>query len=362
MKILCFIDSLGSGGAQRQLVELAKGFKEKGHEVSFLTYHSINFFKLELDKHHIVVKTIIEPNYVKRLLKIRKVIRAEKPDAVLSFLEAANFMATLAGFPYRKWKLVVGERSANPTILTNKKLRFYRKAHFFADYIVGNSHKNIELVKKVIPRLKEKKLKVIYNSVEIPKQNNFSLPESESTSIVIAASYRAVKNLDGLIEALQLLPKEYRDKLKINWYGNITNENMYYKSQQEKVNQLGLNEVLILNDETNQIHQKYNNVDFIGLFSHFEGFPNTICEAMAMGKPVIVSKVSEVPLFIKENENGFLCDSNHPESIKNAIIKAIDSNAKQREMLGKNNYETAKNQFNKKVIIDEYLKLLKGEE
>lgn len=116
MKILCFIDSLGTGGAQRQMVEVAKGFKEKGHEVSFLTYHNINFFKPELDKHSIPVKTIEESNYVKRLFKIRKIIRKHQPDAVLSFLEAANFMATLAGFPSRKWKLVVGERSANPAI------------------------------------------------------------------------------------------------------------------------------------------------------------------------------------------------------------------------------------------------------
>lgn len=40
MKILCVIDCLGSGGAQRQLVNLATAFKEKGHEVSFLVYHS----------------------------------------------------------------------------------------------------------------------------------------------------------------------------------------------------------------------------------------------------------------------------------------------------------------------------------
>src|SRR5690606_7473545 len=117
MKILCVIDSLGSGGSQRQLVELAKGFKEKGHEVSFLTYHNINFFIPELDNHKITVNTIIEPNYIKRLLKIRKAIRNHQPEAVLSFLEAANFITTLSGVPYRKWKLVVGERSANPAIL-----------------------------------------------------------------------------------------------------------------------------------------------------------------------------------------------------------------------------------------------------
>lgn len=361
MKILCFIDSLGSGGAQRQMVELAKGFEEKGHDVSLLTYHNINFFKPELDKHNIAVKTVEESNYIKRLFKIRKTIRRHRPDAVLSFLEAANFMATFAGFPSRKWKLVVGERSANPAILSNNKLWWYRKAHFFADYIVGNSHKNIQLVKKIIPRINEEKLKVIYNSIEIPEQNNFSLPESESTSIVIAASYRAVKNLDGLIEALQLLPDEYKERLKINWYGNISMNNSYFQSQQKKIAQFNLNKVLTLNDKTNQIYQKYETADFVGLFSHFEGFPNTICEAMVMRKPVIVSKVSDVPLFIKENVNGFLCESNQPESIKNAFIKAIDSTQHQRMMMGENNFDVAKQQFNKEVIVDQYLKLLTDE-
>lgn len=362
MKILCVIDSLGSGGAQRQLVELAKGFKEKGHGVSFLTYHNINFFKPELDNHKIPVNTVIEPNYFKRLLKIRKAIRNHQPEAVLSFLEAANFIATFAGFPSRKWKLVVGERSANPGILNNNKLRLYRKAHFFSDYIVGNSHKNIELVKKIIPSINEKKLKVIYNSVEIPKHSNFSIPESDSISILIAASYRPVKNLDGLIEALKLLPNKYKTKLKINWYGNISMDNAYFQAQLKKINQLDLNEVLTLNDSTDQISQKYAVADFVGLFSHFEGFPNTICEAMAMGKPVIVTNVSDVPLFIKENENGFLCESNRPESIKNSLIKAIDSTAVQRKKMGENNYDVAKEHFNKEVIVEQYLKLLGNEE
>jgi len=38
MIILCVIDTLGSGGAQRQLVNIAIGFKERGHTVSFLVY------------------------------------------------------------------------------------------------------------------------------------------------------------------------------------------------------------------------------------------------------------------------------------------------------------------------------------
>lgn len=360
MKILCFIDSLGSGGAQRQLVELGKGFKEYGHEVLFLTYHEINFFKPELDAVHIPVKTIVEPNYLKRIFKIRKAIRKEKPDAVLSFLEGANFMATLAGFPSRNWKLVVGERSANPEILNNRKLKFYRKAHFLVDYIVGNSHKNIELVKKIIPNINNNKLKVIYNSVEIPRKTNYKIAENNVTKIVVAASYRAVKNLDGLIDALHLLPEKYKDKLIINWYGNIAMDNTYYQNQLDRINEFNLNDVLILNDKTNKIEEKYEAADFVGLFSHFEGFPNTICEAMALSKPVIVTKVSDVPLFVKENENGFLCESDNPDSIKNALIQGVNSSNKQRKRMGDNNYAIAIKEFSKEMIVSQYLNLLEN--
>ena len=45
MKILCFIDNLGSGGAQRRFTNLAVLFRKAGHQISFLTYSEGDFFK-----------------------------------------------------------------------------------------------------------------------------------------------------------------------------------------------------------------------------------------------------------------------------------------------------------------------------
>lgn len=362
MKILCVIDSLGSGGAQRQIVELAKGFKENGHEVIFITYHAINFHKPDLDHNQIHVRTIIEPNYFKRLIKMRRAIRSYEPDAVLSFLEAASFMATLAGFPFRKWRLVVGERNAKPDIATSLKKRFYRFFHLLSDFVVSNSYSNLKLVFKANPLLKRNKTKVIYNIVDFEKfKKEHKIRFNKKTSIVVAASYFKKKNLDNLINAVSKLTPNLKEQLVIDWYGNISKGNLYYQENENKIKELGLGNVLFLNDQTNQITQKYLAADFVGLFSHYEGFPNTICEAMALGKPVIVSKVSDVPLFIKENTNGFLCDSKDVESIKNALIKAINATQAQRLEMGKKNYKTAIQTFNKKVIVDQYLKLLESE-
>ena len=44
MKIVLFIDSLCAGGAQRQLVGLAKLLKEKGVDTEVLTYHKDEFY------------------------------------------------------------------------------------------------------------------------------------------------------------------------------------------------------------------------------------------------------------------------------------------------------------------------------
>lgn len=359
MKILCFIDSLGSGGAQRQLVELGKGFKEKGHEVVFLTYHEINFFKPELDKVNIPVKTVREVSYLKRVFKIRKAIRREKPDAVLSFLEAANFMATLAGFPFRKWKLVVGERSANPNIFKSKKLRLYRWLHLFADFVVGNSYTNLKMVKKINPLLNDKKCRVIYNIVNIPANNKEEINKQETgkINIAIAASYRPVKNLHNLINAVGQLPSNLSNQLNIEWYGNPEDER-YYTRNFERIKREKLNDIIHLNKARRNIFDVYRRADFIALFSQYEGFPNAICEGMSLKKPVIVSEVSDIPLFIKEGENGYLCNPSDVNSIKGALLKAIKSDPQKRELMGINNFTLVQNKFDREVIINNYLQFL----
>ena len=44
MRLLCFIDSLGAGGAQRQLVTLAIEFAKRGYDVEFLLYEHNDFY------------------------------------------------------------------------------------------------------------------------------------------------------------------------------------------------------------------------------------------------------------------------------------------------------------------------------
>lgn len=359
MKIVCLIDSLGSGGAQRQIVELAKGFKAKGHDVEIVIYHNNLFYKEDLDSNNIKIKLIQSKNYLTRIINIRKYIRRVKPNVVLSFLQVPSFIATLSGFPFRKWKLIVGERNADPAILNSRVQKFYRYFHVLADYVVGNSQANIELVKKINPLINSSRLKVIYNIVN----NTDILIKNDSINsilrITIAGRYEYQKNYIGLIEALNILPKHYKEKIKIECFGHLDTNNSYLKECLRKVDEYNLNNIISFNNETKHIGVEYDKSDFVALFSHYEGFPNVIGEAMSLGKPVIVSNVSDIPYLIKDEINGFICDPSNKESIKNVLIKAINSNDEIRKVMGENNKKLVKELFNNETIINNYLNLFK---
>lgn len=362
MKILCVIDSLGSGGAQRQLTEMAVGFAERGHCVSFLTYHSTNFFINRLDEKSIRIDTIVEKKYLKRFLKMRKFIRSNSFDIVVSFLEAPVFICELAGLPHRRWKLIVGERSADSKIHSSLKLKIFRWFHFLADYVVSNSYANMQMVKEVNPLLPFKKCKVIYNLIDF---NMWACSKKEyrlnqKFKIIVAASHGHNKNLNGLLGALILLSPEEINELKIEWYGDNIQEPYFDDSfciAKEKIIKNHLEGVISFFPATHSIAEIIKSADCVGLFSLNEGLPNIICEAMTFGKPVICSEVSDIPRILNYNKN-ILFNPQDPYSICDTLRYMINLNNEELGIMGDKNREIALNLFSKEKNINKYLELM----
>lgn len=355
---MCVIDSLGSGGAQRQLVELAKGFKEKGYTVSFLVYHEENFFKGDLNEINIPVTSIIESNYISRLFKIRRYIRKGKYDVVLSFLEAANFICEFAGLPWRSWKLIVGERSANPDILKWGIRRLYRWFHFFADYVVANSHENLKMVRVINPFLSQKKCKVIYNIVDFDywtQATDYVPCVGGKINLVVAASHQYMKNAKGLIEAVDYLNEDEKQRIKVTWYGEERSDDSLQKASL-MIKQRGLQNIFTFHNATNNINTKMQYADVVGLFSFYEGLPNVICEAMIIGKPIISSSVSDVPVLLSHNLN---CTFNphNSRNISKVLSYILSLGTEDLENIGKNNRLIGLELLNKNKIISSYSSL-----
>ncbi|MDM1355969.1 glycosyltransferase [Myroides marinus] len=358
MKIVFFIDCLGSGGAQRQLVNIAVALKKKGYDVHVVIYYNRMFYAQTLLDNDITINTLFDLSYKNRITGFNKLMKNIKPSVVIAFLEGPAVIASICKLiSSHRFKLIVGERSSNPNILTSVRLRGYRLFHLIADYVVANSYANLRLVNQAIPILNKKKQKVIYNMIDHeywkPFETNKSL-ENNKFRIVVAASHQHLKNCHNMILAISKLPIEMLERLEVVWFGDEREDNSY-KEACDLVVQLNLVNCIFFKAATKDIKNEMLHADCIGLFSFYEGLPNVVCEAMSLGKPVICSDISDISLLLKTSECVF--DPKDVSSICASFEFILSLSEDQLKMIGNINLDSSRNFFEMNEIVSAYEEL-----
>lgn len=352
MRIICFTDSLGSGGAQRQLVGLACMLKESGHEVTVLTYYDIPFYKYLLDDADIRTDTICNSNnYFKRIFLLYKYLRNYRDCVLIAYQETPSLISCILR-PLLKIKtLIVSERNTTQTVTMKDRLRFWLWR--FADFIVPNSHSQADfiLAKVNVPSCK---VLPITNFVDV---NTFSpLKNRERNNVIsVVASEKKEKNFEGIIRASRIL-RNQNVKFVLKWFGIRT---QLLAECRTIIEENGLADIVYVFEPVRDISMVYQNSDYFCLPSFFEGFPNVLCEAMSCGLPVACSNVCDNPYIVNNGENGFLFDPTSPESIANAIYSLLSMSDHQYAAMSVANRERALSLFSESTFIANYLELLK---
>lgn len=363
MRVLLLIPSLGSGGAERQLVTLAVLLKKNGFDIEFLIYHQEYFFKDILDENLINVNIVKAKNNFQRVLKVRQFIKKFNSEVVISFLETADFINCISSIGGGDFKVITTELSSNPSTFNTYKGKLFGLFRRYSDYIICNSNNALKLWSYYYPSYIGK-LDVIYNPVLLPKiTSEYIYRKNKKLNLVVAASYQYLKNPIGLINAVILLDENFRKKLKIDWYGRIevtTGDTKAYDEAIALIQNNNLHEVITLHPPTKEIANIMNSADVVGLFSELEGLPNAICEAMMIGKPIIMTKVSDYDLLVDES-NGILCDWNNPESIKFALEKMLKLDELSITEMGKSSKNKAEKLFSSEKIVKQWTKFLYNE-
>jgi len=366
MRILCLTDSLGSGGAQRQLVTLAVGLKKRRHSVRFLVYNPLNHFLPMLQEAGIPCQVVRPLSYWRRLIVLRRILRQDWQDVVIAFLEAPCLYAELAKICGQRWGLVTSERSAYPRI-TSTLGRCLRQFHRFADTVVTNSHTTRLMLEQGLPFLKSK-LHTVYNIVDLERFRPSSTITTKINErkpavlrIVVAASYQENKNMIGVAKALLCLRRDkINPSIMVDWFGAMGPDPEPFKQVKRFVAKNGLVESIRFHNATQAIAEKYASADAVGLFSFYEGLPNVVCEGMACGKPILLSKVCEADNLVRHGENGFLCDPTSSESIADSLIRLALLSKEERRNMGIKSRNMAESLFSENIVIECYERILKA--
>lgn len=361
MILLCFIDSLGSGGAQRQLLAVAKHMKQRRHEVYIAWYANDDFYRSSFEKIGVGCIHRIANSLHDRIRVFSEAVNEVKPDTVLAFLSGPSFYSCFwKGISFSKWNLVMSIRGNNLQRFLSLKKKIVRPVYFKARRIVCNSYAEAEVWNKHCSYLK-KKVIVIPNYVVVPNSyRNMVQKDKDVIRIIVPANLCSdIKNPMNVAKALTLLADKDRRRVLIDWYGRRYNGDILSPvcEQLEKyVKEHDLDSCFVTHDETREIYSKMATSDWVCLFSTEEGLPNVICEGMMMGKPVMMTKVSDWKQLI--DGNGIVCEGTDARSISVALGKMITYSKEDMMTMGNRSLELASMLFDENVITKKWESVL----
>ena len=353
-KILCFIDSIASGGAQRQLVGLAIMLKHSGYEVCIMTYYDLPFYKKDLDLNDVEYIYLNESK--RKFLRpfvIRRAINRFSPDIVISYLNTPSILACICKIVGGKWKLIVSERNTTQQLNWMERVKFclYR----FADAIVPNSYTQAQFIRMAFPKL-ESKITTITNFTD----TNRFCPVKEGHGMKTVCRMIGVgrislqKNVVNLIKAIGIV-KEMGLDVVVEWYGSPFK---YYQECESWIKRLHLEDHFSFKEPISNIEKAYSEADVFCLPSLYEGFPNVLCEAMACGLPVLCSNVCDNPMIMQDGENGYLFNPLNEKDIADKIAKFIQLPNSRKKEMGHKSRELAVKAFSEKIFLEKYESLI----
>lgn len=280
MNILFYISTIRGGGAARVMTNLANQFVEDGNKVCFITNFSEESEYFLDDK---VIRFSVEEkessyNFLRknihRIKYLRKVIKKEKPDIVVSFMHENDVRAYMATFAL-KTKLVLSVRNDPQTLYQNTiKKTIAKFVYSRADAVVFQT---TDAKKWFGNRIKESR--VIYNQVA---EEFFEVERAEQCKdIITTGKFLPQKNHMLLMEAYKKIADKTNEKLVI--YGDGKLRKFYL----DWIKNNGFENRVFLPGNISDVRQVLASGKLFVMSSNYEGMPNSLMEAMASGIPCI---------------------------------------------------------------------------
>ncbi len=355
MKILFVSGNLTDGGAQRVIAVVSSKLADLGHDVELFLFARN---KKEYPISEKVKVTSIADNFseykkissIKRMFILRRFLKKERPDVAIGFLEG-GYALYLASFGL-KIKKIASMRIDPKKYWQIKGFRTKIKKFWFssADSIVVQTTSQIENM----PKKMRRKCVVIANPISDKALDAVTIEKTDTCrKFVMAGRIEKQKNYEMAISALKMLIDKYPD-ISLDIYGK--------GSQAEDINSLimenGLSDNIKLCGWTDDTVNTYINYDAYLLTSNYEGMPNALMEAMAVGLPSISTDCPTGPSeLITDGNNGFLVPLGDAEALAQRMEMLMNMPKSERALIGSSAKNTMKEKFNSDVISKAWLKL-----
>lgn len=355
-KVSIVIPSLRGGGAEKVMINIMSKLDRNKFDIVLILLKKEGPY-IDLIPEDIFVIDLNSNRARSSVFKLLKELNKNRPNIILSTLGYLNLIL-LSIKPLLLWRPKIIVREANTPSkdmegLSNIKKflfkRLYRHLYKKADTVIaqcedmksdminylGVSGENIECIFNPLDIEKIKYLKKINN------------PYSENVINLIAIGrLEYQKGFDNLIRAFEIVNKNNK-----NTHLTILGEGSLKKELQNLINELNLNDKISLVSFKKNPYPYYYYSDMYILSSRWEGFPNTLLEALACETKVLSFDCKSGPREILDNgEYGILIKKEDFNDLAEGIIRYLNEPNKTGSRASKYSIENIVMEYEKVLI------------
>ena len=290
----------------------------------------------------------------KLLLKYIKVLRSEKPDAVITYNIKPNVYCGLAcrmlGIKYYPNVTGIGTVTEKTGLMKKLILGLYRAGLSGASCIFFQNAENLAMFRteKIISEKNAVRL-IPGSGVSLETHRPFPYERGEDVNFLFVGRIMHEKGIDELLAAIPAV-REKHPEAKFHFCGYFDEEK--YKTLFAEAEKNG---ELKYYGEQKDVRPFYQMAHCVVLPSYFEGMSNVLLEAGAHARPVITSDCSGCRDAADENENGFLVPVKDADALAAAMEKFLSLSFEEREQMGVKGREKIEKEFDRQIVADAYI-------
>jgi glycosyltransferase involved in cell wall biosynthesis len=326
VKLVLLIRDLRVGGAERQLVALAKSLDPEIFDVSVVCLYDQGVFTKELLESRVHIATLGKQgryDIPRFFWRFRKLLRDLRPDIVHSYLPVQNLLTLFARTAVPSARVVWGIRGSNTAPIRDWLARpVERMQALFSnvpDLTIFNSNAGREYHLSrgytssrtvVIPNGIDTKRFAPDRASGLKMRALWQIPE-DSLLIGIVGRLDPMKDHPTFLRAAASFAR-LRPDARYVCVG--AGQEAYSQHLRELAMELDLTDKVLWTGALDDVSSAYNALDICcSASSHGEGTSNSVSEAMACGVPCVVTNVGDSPLIV--GETGIVVPPRNPEAL-----------------------------------------------
>ncbi|MEX0383601.1 glycosyltransferase family 4 protein [Spiribacter pallidus] len=340
-RILFLVSSMQGGGAERVAALLCNHWVAEGHRVTLMPtfsgrgeclYPLDERVRLDFLADRVGSRRRSMLNKLRRFKALRRAIREIQPEVIVSFLTDVNVAAVLAAWGL-KVPVVVSERTYPRALPLRRALEALRRwVYPKATNVVVQTERGRSWLEKCCPRAQGQ---VIPNPVFYPLpageprlEPSRIIPPPAKVTLAVGRLGEE-KGFANLIQAFSELAGDRPD-----WHLVILGEGEERRRLEAQRDGLGLAKRVHLPGRAGNPGDWYALADVYVMSSRFEGFPNTLIEAMAHGVAVVSFDCATGPAeIIREGVDGYLVPPEQgAEGLSRGVAALMDDELTRKAM------------------------------